>query len=59
MDVDLMIKMGFLISDLHGHIEQLHQQQFTVYRGQGMDKEASEKMVANKGGLMSFNSFLY
>ena len=67
MSADLMIKMGFFISDLHRHIEKLHQEQFggdsskeqfTVYRGQGMDKEAFKKMVENKGGLISFNSFL-
>ena len=67
MDVDLMIKLGFFISDLHRHIDQLYQEQsgttgsnkhFTVYRGQGMDKEPFQKMMANKGGLISFNSFL-
>ena len=67
MDADLMIKMGFFIGDLHRHIEQLHQKQFgddsskqhfTVYRGQGMNKVAFKKMVVNKGGLLSFNSFL-
>ena len=67
MDANVMVKMGFFIGDLHRHIEELHQQQFggrssqqqfTVYRGQGMDKEAYNKMVANKDGLISFNSFL-
>ena len=67
MDVDLLIKLGFFIRDLHRQIEKLHQDQFgdhephqhiTVYRGQGMDTEVFEKMVANKGGLISFNSFL-
>jgi predicted ATPase len=42
-----MIKMDFLISDLHHHIDQLHEEQFgsqssnkifTVYRGQGVSK---------------------
>ena len=67
MDVDLIIKLGFFIRDLHRQIEQLHQEQygdhgsnqpFTVYRGQGMDKEAFDKIVTDKGGLISFNSFL-
>jgi tetratricopeptide (TPR) repeat protein len=67
MDVDLIIKMGFFIGDLHRHIEQLHQEQFTghhsgtsftVYRGQGMSKVEFEKMTATKGGLLSFNCFL-
>jgi tetratricopeptide (TPR) repeat protein len=67
MDVDVMIKMGFFIGDLHRHIEQLHSEQFnghnfgkifTVYRGQGMTKKDFEKMTKTKGGLLSFNSFL-
>ena len=67
MDADLIIKLGFFISDLHRQIEQLHTDQFndkkskekfTVYRGQGMAKEDFEKMVATKGGLLSFNCFL-
>jgi tetratricopeptide (TPR) repeat protein len=67
MDVDLIIKMGFFIGDLHRHIDQLHKEQFTghhshkiftVYRGQGMAKEDFEKMTKTKGGLISFNCFL-
>jgi tetratricopeptide (TPR) repeat protein len=66
-DVDIIIKMGFFISDLHRHIEKLHKEQFgghqvseifTVYRGQGLSKTAFEEMTKTKGGLMSFNSFL-
>jgi tetratricopeptide (TPR) repeat protein len=67
MDVDLIIKMGFFIGDLHRHIDELHKEQFdghqsgtslTVYRGQGMSKIEFEKMTATKGGLLSFNCFL-
>ena len=67
MDADLIIKLGFFIDDLHRQIEQLHKEQFsghsdnqrfTVYRGQGVEKEFFEKMTANKGGLLSFNCFL-
>jgi tetratricopeptide (TPR) repeat protein len=67
MDADLIIKLGFFIGDLHRQIEQLHEKQFgspssnksfSVYRGQGMDKEQFEKMTTNKGGLLSFNCFL-
>jgi tetratricopeptide (TPR) repeat protein len=67
MDGDLIIKLGFFIGDLHRHIEQLHKKQFCspksnksfrVYRGQGMNKEQFRKMTTNKGGLLSFNSFL-
>jgi hypothetical protein len=67
MDVDSIIKMGFFISDLHRHIEQLHKKQFSgqnsgtsfsVYRGQGMTKSEFKQMIETKGGLLSFNNFL-
>ena len=67
MDVDIIIKMGFFIGDLHRHIAQLHKDQinehhfdaiFTTYRGQGMSKTDFEQMVKIKGGLLSFNNFL-
>ena len=67
MDADLMVKLGFFIADLHRQILELHReefsgagsnQKFTVYRGQGMEKKEFEKMLASKGGLISFNNFL-
>jgi tetratricopeptide (TPR) repeat protein len=67
MDVDIIIKMGFFIGDLHRHIEKLHKEQFTghhshksfkLYRGQGMSKVDFEQLTKTKGGLMSFNNFL-
>jgi tetratricopeptide (TPR) repeat protein len=67
MDVGVMIKMGFFITDLHRQIQELHTEQFgdrtssttlTVYRGQGMSKKDFEQMTKTKGGLMAFNSFL-
>ena len=67
MDVNVIIKMGFFIGDLHRHIEQLHSEEvsnhqsdapFIVYRGQGMFKEAFQQMQQTEGGLMSFNNFL-
>jgi len=66
-DVNIIIKMGFFIDDLHHHIERLHSEQFggnnsgksfTVYRGQGMPKADFELMIQTMGGLMSFNNFL-
>jgi tetratricopeptide (TPR) repeat protein len=66
-DVNIIIKMGFFIADLHRHIEQLHSEQFgghhfdkifKVYRGQSMSKEAFEELRKTQGGLMSFNNFL-
>ncbi len=67
MDVDVMIKMGFFITDLHCQIKELHTEQFgdhtssttlTVYRGQGMSKKDFEQMTKTMGGLIAFNSFL-
>ena len=67
MDVNLMVKLGFFISDLHRQIQELHREEFSsngfnqkfiVYRGQGMENKEFEKMVASKGGLISFNCFL-
>jgi tetratricopeptide (TPR) repeat protein len=68
MHVDMIIKLGFFINDIQRQIKQLHQEQFGVpsssdsfkllYRGQGMMKIKFEEMSKNKGGLISFNSFL-
>ncbi|CAF0954697.1 unnamed protein product [Adineta steineri] len=67
MDGDIMTRMGFFISDLHQHIEQLHQEQYTgittadtfiVYRGQGLSTGDFEQLMKTKRGLISFNNFL-
>ncbi|CAF1173538.1 unnamed protein product [Adineta ricciae] len=67
MDGEVITLMGFFISDLHRHIEELHKQQFgdasiakccTVYRGQGLMKKDFDELTETKGGLMSFNNFL-
>jgi tetratricopeptide (TPR) repeat protein len=66
-DVDIIIKMGFFIGDLHRQIETLHKEQFgdhqagkalIVYRGQGLSKTDFDQLTNTKGGLMSFNNFL-
>jgi tetratricopeptide (TPR) repeat protein len=66
-DLDIIIKMGFFIGDLHRQIEKLHKKQsgdhqtgkmLTVYRGQGLSKADFQKLKETKGGLMSFNNFL-
>ena len=66
-NVDIIIKMGFFIDDLHRHIDELHKKQFgahqngnifKVYRGQGLSKANVEQMIETKGGLISFNNFL-
>jgi Tfp pilus assembly protein PilF len=67
MDMDILIKAGFFICDLHRQIEQLHSEQFsghhsdktfTVYRGQSLSKADFEQMSKRQGGLISFNIFL-
>ncbi|CAF1422468.1 unnamed protein product [Adineta steineri] len=67
MDVDIIVRMGFFINDLHRDIQRLHSEQFgghqsgttfTVYRGQGLSKEDFTEMTNTKGGLLSFNNFL-
>jgi tetratricopeptide (TPR) repeat protein len=67
MEVDLIIKMGFFVRDLHNHITLLHSEQynelnrsnsFTLYRGQGLSPTDFDQLMKTKGGLMSFNNFL-
>jgi tetratricopeptide (TPR) repeat protein len=68
MDMDIIVKIGFFIGDLHRHVKQLHSEQFNrqdigntfmVYRGQVISKTNFEQMTKTKGGLLSFNNFLY
>lgn len=68
MDMEILIKMGFFIGDLHRYIEKLHSEQFnvldmgktiTVYRGQCMTKKKFEQLSKTKGGLLSFNNFVF
>ncbi|CAF1179378.1 unnamed protein product [Adineta steineri] len=67
MDADIIVRMGFFISDLHRDIQRLHLEQFdgeqsgkifTVYRGQCLSKDDFTEMTKTKGGLLSFNNFL-
>ena len=66
MEADIIIKMGFLIHDLHQQLKDLFAEQFTgqmgqvltVYRGQGLSMEDFQRLQKSQGGLISFNSFL-
>ncbi|CAF1467396.1 unnamed protein product [Adineta steineri] len=67
MDVDIILRMGFFINDLHRDIQRLHSEQFhgeqsdktfTVYRGQCLSKKDFTELINTKGGLLSFNNFL-
>jgi tetratricopeptide (TPR) repeat protein len=62
-DVEVILKIGFIIRDVHQHIEQLHsitnhQESLIVYRGQGMLQSQFDKINKSQGGLLAFNSFL-
>ncbi len=66
LDIEIIVRMGFFIHDLHRHIQQLHTEQyvehnaqpFTVYRGQGLSQTDFKHLIETRGGLMSFNNFL-
>jgi hypothetical protein len=60
--MDILIKMGFFIRELHQEIQRLHsklnkQNRLMAYRGQGMSEEAFGRIVDNKDGFVSFNNF--
>ncbi len=67
MEVNLIIKIGFFVRDLHNHIAELHAEQygghhhsdsFIVYRGQGLSHTDFDRLTKTQGGLISFNNFL-
>jgi tetratricopeptide (TPR) repeat protein len=67
MEVELIIKMGFFVRDLHKHIAELHLEQyggqrhsesFIVYRGQGLSQTDFDHLKTTQGGLLAFNNFL-
>ncbi len=67
MEVNLIVKMGFFVRDLHNYIATLHAEQyggksqsdsFIVYRGQGLSHTDFNQLKKTQGGLMSFNNFL-
>ncbi|CAF3754858.1 unnamed protein product, partial [Rotaria sp. Silwood1] len=61
-NIDVLIKMGFFIKDLHHQIQHLYNLQehcsMIVYRGQGIKNDQFENLCKYKGGLISFNTFL-
>ena len=67
MEVDLIIKMGFFLRDVHNHLVALHREQyverhhshsFIVYRGQGLSETDFNRLKATQGELLAFNNFL-
>ena len=62
-DIDIIIRMGFFIRDLHRQIEQFHSAthqptKMVVYRGQGMTEADFEMIKKNPNGLLTFENFL-
>lgn len=62
-DIEVIMKMGYVICDLHGQIQALHaeacvQAPFVVYRGQGISDDELAKIKSSQAGLLSFNNFL-
>jgi hypothetical protein len=67
MNIDIIIRMGFFIRDLHDYIAHLYSEEltqpkplktFTVYHGQGLSQTDFDQLEKTKGGLLIFNSFL-
>ena len=67
MDVDVIVKTGFFLRDIHRNITRLHDEQFgdldmwdpfLVYRGQSLSVNDFNKLKSTQGGLLSFNNFL-
>jgi tetratricopeptide (TPR) repeat protein len=62
-DIEVIIKMGFFMKDLHQQIEQIHLEahhngKLILYRGQGISNVDFTKIQKCIGGLFSFNNFL-
>ena len=65
LEMKTMAKLGLVIRKLHQQLDQLHREQlndfkkkFVVYRGQRFNKEDFQRLDCNKGGLLSFNTYL-
>ena len=69
LDLDIIVNMSFFIFHLQQQMDKLHKEQldgakvqfnqeFNVYRGQGMAKAEFEKLQRNKNHSLFFNNFL-
>jgi tetratricopeptide (TPR) repeat protein len=67
MDVEVIVKIGFFLRDVHQQLTRLHDEQFgepdmwdpfIVYRGQSLPTNEFNKLKSTKDGLLSFNNFL-
>ena len=59
-DIEIIIRMGFFIKDLHQQIESLKTTKLPIvaYRSQNVSKEDFDKMKDIKGNLLAFNNFI-
>ena len=62
-DVEVIIKMGFFLRDVHRHLQELHSkldrnQLITVYRGKTMSNDEFNEIRTKENGLLAFNTFL-
>ena len=62
-DIEIIIKMGFFLRDVHWHLEKLHSKinrhnLITVYRGKTMSNADFEEIKEKQDGLLAFNTFL-
>jgi tetratricopeptide (TPR) repeat protein len=63
-NIEILIKMGFFIRDLHEQIGRLYSETdkrnpMIVYRGQGILENELEIIKTTKNGVLSFNDFLW
>jgi hypothetical protein len=62
-NIDILIKMGFFIRDLHQEITRLYSKlnksnHLIVYRGHGILEKDFRRILENQNGFLSFNNFL-
>lgn len=64
-DIEIIIRMGFFIKDLHQQLEKLHSDPSTTlplpivaYRSQNLSSEEFKKMKDIKGNLLTFSNFI-
>lgn len=64
-DIEIVIRMGFFIKDLHQQIEKLqmetlrtHRLPLMAYRSQNISNDDFERMKSIKGNLLAFNNFI-
>ena len=60
-DIEIIIRMGFFIKDLHQQLDKLHSESpktIVAYRSQNVSSEEFKKMKDIKGNLLTFSNFI-